>query len=206
MKNRGNFNYRQWVAMTRSQILSQLAEKLSKKRYDHTLRVEETALHLADKYGANLEKTSLAALLHDYAKEEPDHMMSDRVISENMDLEMLDYGNAIWHGPVGAVLVREELGITDEEILAAIAEHTIGAPKMSLISQIVFVADYIEPARDFPAVRKAREIAADSLEAAVFFEMKETLIHLLENKQTIYPKTLENYNAWVDRTKGECIE
>lgn len=193
----------QYLNYSREELLAIIRTKMSEKRFKHILRVEQTALKLAEKYGGEPGKVSIAALLHDYAKEYPDYIMSDRIISENMDLDMLDYGNAIWHGPVGAVLVHEELGIDDEEILTAIAQHTTGAPEMSVLSQIVFVADYIEPGRDFEEVKEARMIADKSLKQAVFFEIKQTINYLISKEAVIYPKTLDTYNAWVKYMKKE---
>lgn len=68
---------------------------------------------------------------------------------------------------------------------------------MSLVEQVIFVADYIEPGRDFPGVEKAREIAAESLSEAVKYEIRETLKHLIEKQQRVYPRAIESYNAWV---------
>ncbi|HBC4834740.1 TPA: bis(5'-nucleosyl)-tetraphosphatase (symmetrical) YqeK, partial [Enterococcus faecalis] len=89
----------------------------------------------------------------------------------------------------------------DEEILQAIRVHTTGAAKMSLLDKIIYVADYIEPGRDFPGVKEAREIALVDLDAAVAYETKHTLLHLIEQEHKIYPKTLETYNQWVVNQK-----
>ncbi|WP_018659463.1 bis(5'-nucleosyl)-tetraphosphatase (symmetrical) YqeK [Allofustis seminis] len=194
-----------YIDLTREQLLKKVAAAMSSKRFEHVMRVEQTALDLARRYGANEEKTSIAALLHDFAKEAPDHSMRDLIISENLDLDLLSFGNAVWHGPTGAILANKMFGIEDDEILQAIAEHTCGSlPHAPLVQKIVFVADFIEPARDFPAVEHAREIAKRSLDAAVFFELQHTLKYLLEKEARIYPKTLQNYNAWIsENEKGK---
>lgn len=172
---------------------------MSRSRFEHVLRVEETAIKLAQQFDADQEKASIAALLHDYAKEASHKRMRDVIIQENMDLEMLDYGGSIWHGPIGAVWAEREIGVTDTDILEAIAEHTVGAPEMNVISQIVFVADYIEPGRDHDAVHQARKKAKKSLKKAIQFILKETIIHLANHKKAIYPKTIQTYNAWCQK-------
>lgn len=116
-----------YTPLTRAEIIEAVQQTMSEQRMQHVLRVEETALQLAEKYGADLEKASIAALIHDVAKQQEDSEMRDIIISENLDLDLLQYGNAIWHGPVGAVLARRQFGIEDEEILRAIENHTIGA-------------------------------------------------------------------------------
>lgn len=186
-----------YTSFSRDEILKDVSASMSKKRFKHVLGVEETAIELAKFYGEDIERVSLAALLHDYAKEQAEAEMLDLIISENMDLDLTQYGSAIWHGPVGAILARREFGIEDEEILNAIANHTIGAPTMGLVEQIIFVADYIEPGRDFDGVNKARELAEESIHEAVRYEMEQTIQHLLSNKMRIYPKAIDSYNAWV---------
>lgn len=170
---------------------------MSEQRFKHVLGVEETAVALAKKYGASPEKASIAALTHDYAKERPDEEFKMVIVRDGFDPELLNYNNAIWHGLVGASFVERELGITDAEILHAIRVHTTGAAKMSLLDKIIYVADYIEPGRDFPGVQDARAIAWADLDEAVAFETKHTLAHLLAQEQQIYPKTIETYNYWV---------
>ncbi|OUK29466.1 HD domain-containing protein, partial [Enterococcus faecium] len=163
---------------------------MSEQRFKHVLGVEETAVALAKKYGASPEKASIAALTHDYAKERPDEEFKMVIVRDGFDPELLNYNNAIWHGLVGASFVERELGITDAEILHAIRVHTTGAAKMSLLDKIIYVADYIEPGRDFPGVQDARAIAWADLDEAVAFETKHTLAHLLAQEQQIYPKTI----------------
>src|SRR5699024_1695812 len=131
-----------YTTFTREEIIENVAALMNEKRFKHVLSVEETALELAKKYGGDIEKVSIAALLHDYAKEQPEGEMLDLIISENLDLDLTQYGSSIWHAPAGAILARREFGIEDEEILRAITHHTIGAPVMSLVEQIIFVADY----------------------------------------------------------------
>ncbi|OJG86698.1 HAD superfamily hydrolase [Enterococcus saccharolyticus] len=171
--------------------------QMSEKRFRHVLGVEETAIALAGKYGASLEKASIAALTHDYAKERSDDEFQLVIRRDQFDLDLLHWGNEIWHGLVGANFVQRELEIDDEEILQAIRVHTTGAAEMSLLDKIIYVADYIEPGRKFPGVEKAREIALINLDDAVAYETKHTLAHLVEKEVPIYPKTIETYNKWV---------
>lgn len=191
-------NYRkEYTAYSRETLMQKVQMRMSERRFQHVLGVEETAIALAAKYGCSPEKASIAALTHDYAKERPDDEFRLVIKQEGYDPELLHYGNAIWHGIIGASFVERELGITDEEILQAIRVHTTGAAQMSLLDKIIYIADYIEPGRTFPGVQDAREIALVDLDAAVAFETKHTLAHLIEQEQLIYPKTIETYNHWV---------
>lgn len=187
----------EYTAFKREELMQEVQMHMSERRFQHVLGVEEMAVALAAKYGASEEKASIAALTHDYAKERPDEEFELIIQRDGYDLDLLNYGNAIWHGLVGASMVQRELGIDDEEILEAIRLHTTGAKKMSLLDKIIYVADYIEPGRNFPGVREARELALIDLDEAVAYETKHTLQHLIEQEQQIYPKTIETYNHWV---------
>lgn len=193
-----NMDYsNEYTAYSRENLMQKIQMRMSEQRFKHVLGVEETAVALAKKYGVSPEKASIAALTHDYAKERPDEEFKMVIVRDGFDPELLNYNNAIWHGLVGASFVERELGITDAEILHAIRVHTTGAAKMSLLDKIIYVADYIEPGRDFPGVQDARAIAWADLDEAVAFETKHTLAHLLAQEQQIYPKTIETYNYWV---------
>ena len=175
----------EYTAYSREKKKKKIQMRMSEQRFKHVLGVEETAVALAKKYGASPEKASIAALTHDYAKERPDEEFKMVIVRDGFDPELLNYNNAIWHGLVGASFVERELGITDAEILHAIRVHTTGAAKMSLLDKIIYVADYIEPGRDFPGVQDARAIAWADLDEAVAFETKHTLAHLLAQEQQI---------------------
>ncbi len=172
-------------------------EQVSKKRFKHILGVEQAALELARANDYELEKASVAALVHDYAKERSDSEFKALIVQTGLEQDLLNWNNFIWHGVVGAEIIKKELKITDEEILNAVRRHTVGAKEMTMLDQIVYVADYIEPGRDFPGVDQARQLAAESLRAAVEFETKHTLLYLMNNDKTIYPAAILTYNAYV---------
>lgn len=178
-------------------LVQQVQMQMSEARFEHVLGVEQSAIALAKRYGCSVEKASIAALTHDYAKERSADEFRFIIENKGFDLNLLRWGNAIWHGLVGAYFVEHEVGITDHDILEAIRLHTTGAPQMSLLSKIIYVADYIEPGRDFPGVEEARRLAVLDLNQAVAFETKQTLQYLIGKNFPIYPKTIETYNQWV---------
>lgn len=188
-----------YTVMDREALMQAVQMRMSERRFKHVLGVEETAIALAEQFGESPEKASIAALTHDYAKERSDEEFQLAIERGNYanKTELLKYGNAIWHGLVGAEFVARELNISDEEILNAIRLHTTGAAEMTLLDKIIYVADYIEPGRSFPGVEDTRVIALRDLDQAVAFETKHTLAHLIEAENPVYPKTIETYNRWV---------
>lgn len=186
-----------YIMISRDELLEKVANQMSNHRFQHVLRVEKKALELARRYHINFEQASIAALVHDYAKERDDGEMINLIKSQDFSKELLEYGNPIWHGIVGAYIIEEELGITDQDILDAVRLHTTGAANMSELSKLIYVADYIEEGRDFPGVDEARRLSEIDLDEAVKFEAYQTLNYLLKRKQRIYPKSIETYNTWV---------
>ncbi|HEL2060427.1 TPA: bis(5'-nucleosyl)-tetraphosphatase (symmetrical) YqeK [Streptococcus suis] len=185
------------LTFDRQALLEKIRVAMKPARFQHVLGVEQAALVLADQYGCDPKKASLAALLHDYAKEVEDQVFLDLIAKYDLDKDLLNWDNNIWHGVVGAYKIAEDFGLEDEEIFQAIQRHTIGAGQMTLLDKVLYVADYIEPNRDFPGVDEARRIARESLDKAVAYETAQTISYLAKKGIPIYPQTLETYNGYV---------
>ena len=189
--------YAPYLDLTREELLGKIAEQMSEKRFRHILGVEQAAIQLAERFGADPIKAGLAGLLHDYAKEVSDDVFLSLIDKHQLNPDLKQWNNNVWHGMVGIYKIQEELGLTDPDILRAIEIHTVGASEMSLLDKIVYVADYIEHNRDLPLVQQAREIATEDLDKAVAFETVNTVAYLAQKALPIYPQTLETYNAYV---------
>ncbi|MGX6961806.1 bis(5'-nucleosyl)-tetraphosphatase (symmetrical) YqeK [Vagococcus xieshaowenii] len=186
-----------YLSLTREELLERVHAQMSEKRFVHVLGVEKAAIALAEQYGEDIEKASIAALVHDYCKERPDTDFQSYIDKQLYPEAISQFGNEIWHGLVGADIIHDELGIADSDILNAVRHHTTGSANMSLLEQIIYVADYIEEGRDFPGVEEARQKARTDLVEAVAYETQKTLTYLVEKGVPIYPKTIETYNVWV---------
>ncbi len=180
--------------MDKEKALEIIKSQLPEKRYIHTLGVVATAETLAKKYGANLKKTELAAIFHDYAKYRPVVDMTSIVIEEKMDQKLLKYGRELLHAPVGAYLVKKEVGIDDEEVLDGIRYHTTGRINMTLLEKVIYIADYIEPNRSFPGVEEVRLLAEENIDDALRVAITNTIHFLLKKQQPIFPDTFATYN------------
>ncbi|HEL1732762.1 TPA: bis(5'-nucleosyl)-tetraphosphatase (symmetrical) YqeK [Streptococcus suis] len=185
------------LTFDRQALLEKICVAMKPTRFQHVLGVEQEALALAEQYGCDPKKASLAALLHDYAKEVEDQVFQNLIAKYDLDKDLLNWDNNIWHGVVGAYKIAEDFGLEDEEIFQAIQRHTVGAGQMTLLDKVLYVADYIEPNRDFPGVDEARRIARESLDKAVAYETAQTISYLAKKGIPIYPQTLETYNGYV---------
>ncbi|MEC0664643.1 bis(5'-nucleosyl)-tetraphosphatase (symmetrical) YqeK [Priestia flexa] len=183
--------------MNQSEALAVVREQLTERRYIHTLGVMETAVKLAERYDVDIKKAELAAIFHDYAKFRPKEEMKAIIINESMSVHLLEANTELWHAPVGAFLVEKEVGLTDEDILNAIRYHTSGRPGMSSLEKVIYVADYIEPGRNFPGVEEVRELAEQDLDKALLQALKNTISFLISKNQRVFPDTLYTYNELV---------
>lgn len=190
------------INISREELITSLQSRLSPKRFEHVLRVESTAIQMANDFGVDPVRASIAALLHDYCKEIPAEDMYELARNFTPIVEEHDANPHIWHSYAAAYVARETFNIQDVEIMQAIACHTIGGETMEHLSQIIFIADYIEPGRDFKGVDKVRKLVKEDLEEAVLTKMKQTIQHLVKKEEVIFPVSVKIYNEWIKKKRG----
>ncbi|MFS0644166.1 bis(5'-nucleosyl)-tetraphosphatase (symmetrical) YqeK [Siminovitchia sp. 179-K 8D1 HS] len=183
--------------MDREKALQIVQKRISGPRFDHTVRVLETALDLAKQYGADEKKTEIAAIFHDYEKHRPVSELQSIIVEKKLDSRLLDYHSELWHGPAAAFIVQEELGIRDDDVRNAIRYHTTGRAGMSLLEKIIYLADYIEPGRQFPGLEEVRDLAKTDLDLALKKAIGNTIKFLIDKSARIFPDTFEAYNDLV---------
>lgn len=141
-----------------------------------------------------------AAWLHDCGKELSRAEMAFWLKKGGARLDTMEKAlPALWHPHVGSVIARYRWGIRDAGILEAIRCHTLGHPKMKALAQVVFIADFIEPNRDFKGVLEARRQSALGLKEGVRAKASQTITFLLEKKMRIHPRLLETWNAFLEK-------
>ncbi len=171
----------------------QLKPALKPSRYEHTLGVVDTAAALALHHEPILLwEAVVAALLHDCAKclsdEERLRICAEQSITVT---EVESRFPQLLHGKVGAYLATSEYGIQGEAIAHAIAVHTTGCPDMSLLDEIIFVADYIEPGRDkAPRLLELRSLAYSNLPLCIYYILEDTVAYLSHKPKSMDPTTL----------------
>lgn len=182
-------------------------ERLSDKRYAHSLRVAETTEHLAKLHGLDPKRSRLAGILHDAAREVGKEELLR--VAEEDGLSVGDFEReqpTLLHGPVAAKLAREDLGVEDGEILDAVRAHTIGEPGMGPLALALFVADKIEPGREQPGVEDLREIAPVSLHRAARAALEDSISYNERRDRPAHPRsrqTLEWLRDYGDERPGE---
>ncbi|NLI92411.1 MAG: HD domain-containing protein [Peptococcaceae bacterium] len=184
------------MAYSLGQFRLQAAKSLEFERFQHTIGVEVLACDLAKKYQINAEAASLAALTHDMAKaysiqEQIEKAKEWNLIHYPEDLQCPQ----VIHGRVAAYMLQNEYGINDQDILNAVANHTLGRPGMSPLEMLIYSADLTEPSRCFHGVDKLREKLYDDLKEGTLACVEHTINYLTQSAKVIHPLTLLTYES-----------
>jgi predicted HD superfamily hydrolase involved in NAD metabolism len=167
-----------------------LKNRMSESRWQHSLGVAETARSLAGYWGADPEKAWLSGIFHDYARELPEPQLLKLAVEYGLPVLKVEKENpVVLHAPVGALLVQKDFGITDEEILSAIAKHTVGGESLTLLDKIIFLADMVEPGRSWQGVEKLRHLIYRDLDRTLIEALDGTIRYLQEHHQEVHPLT-----------------
>lgn len=174
-----------------------IVDLIGEKRYKHILRVEEMAKELAKCHSIDVDKAAMAALFHDICKYKDERLLwqeAERLEIKN--LQEYQLYTQILHAYVAAEMAKKDYGIDDEDILNAIRYHTTGREAMSKLEKIVFLADYLEPMRDFIGVERLRLLAKHNLDAAMAASVAQNLKYLVNKKKRIHLDTVRCYNDY----------
>ena len=162
------------------EIKDYIEKNFSEKRKSHTEGVRTTAIELAKRYGADPQKAEIAALFHDMYRGVSENSLNYYVKHLGLDSKYLNNCN-LAHGKIAAIIMQRDFEIEDPDIINAVSYHTTGRPGMSLLEKIIYIADYVEPTRDFPGVAALREAVWRDLDEGVLLGLEQTL-RLLERQ------------------------
>lgn len=187
-----------------TEIRKHLKKKLNPMRYEHTLGVSYTCIALAMRYSVNLDQAEMAGLLHDCAKRYDDVTIIRKCQERGVELTESELrAPAVIHAKLGAWMAEHKYGITDPEILSAIACHTTGKPAMSLLDKILYVADYIEPRRDkAPNLPALRRLAFEDLDEALY-QILDSTRNYLKSTGTAEDDTTEQTWEYYNKLRKE---
>ena len=179
--------------MTKEQMKETLATLLTEHRYTHSLGVVETAVKMARIFGVDSEKTEIAALLHDCAKQIPHPTQLDLCKELGIPLdEVKEKELGLLHAEIGAYMAEHEFGITDTEILDAIRYHTLGRVQMTDMEKILYLADIIEPNRkEFDGINELRALCFENLDRALLYGFGLTISHTNRRGHILHNQTIE---------------
>jgi predicted HD superfamily hydrolase involved in NAD metabolism len=180
----------------REKVLAWLSENVPPKRIQHILGVEQMAIELAGHYQLDTDTAAQAGLMHDLAKYFKPQRLLELARAEGLPIDEVDIAAPhLLHADVSAIVARDEFGITDPEILQAIADHTLGRPEMSPMSCIIFLADTLEAGRgDTEELQSLRQLSYQDLHRAIWHTCDYSLQYLLSTRCLIHPRTIRTRN------------
>lgn len=194
--------------MLYEEIIKKLKGQLSVKRLNHSLGVSQTAVNLAERFGADVTKAKIAGILHDCAKEITNDDLF--LMADAFGIVIDTYEKAVpvlLHAKIGAHLAEVEYGIKDKEIQTAIALHTVGGPEMTLLDKIIYLADFIEPGRSFSGVDTLRNLARQaSINEVIMAAYDQSITFIVKSKGLLHPATVNGRNSLVLQLREERCE
>lgn len=166
--------------------LSRISLSLHKpKRVPHVAGCSMTAKQLAVQYGADETDAARAGILHDITKALSADEQLKLCERYAMILDKFERENPkLLHAKTGSVIAREIFGENDA-VCEAICWHTTGKADMTILEKIVYLADYIEPNREFPGVQELRELTAQSLDLGMRRGLEMTVAQVRANGREV---------------------
>jgi predicted HD superfamily hydrolase involved in NAD metabolism len=169
-------------------------------RYAHSLRVARLAGSLARAHGGDVQAAILAGLLHDLARLESGPELVRACSERGLAIDAFEREHPIvLHARLGAELARERFGVRAEPVLAAIRSHTLGAPGMSQLEEIVYLADALEPGREFSERGAYLRVAYEDIPEAMRLVLAASIAYLRDRGLTVAPRTAAAIAAYALR-------
>ena len=172
------------------------------KRIAHVQGAEEEAARLARRWGADEAHARRAAILHDCTKYLDMDGQLQLCAKYGIVLDDLErQAVKLLHAKTGACVARDVYGVSGD-IYDAIFWHTTGKADMALLEKILYIADYMEPTRDFPGVERLRELAYQDLDAAVCLGCEMSIQEMEERGLPVHPNTVKARDWIKSHRKG----
>ena len=154
--------------------------RLSEKRFIHSCNVSKEAVKLAKLYGADVQSAETAGLLHDIAKDMQGPAQLQIIEKYSIILDNVESAAPkLWHAIAGSLIIKNELGIQDQDIINAVRYHTTARAGMSLLEKIIYLADFVSADRTFAGVEQLRTAVyrslSEGLRASLDFSIDELM-------------------------------
>ena len=171
---------------------SYLRSHLSPSRYEHSASTAETCRRLAEEFGFDQKLAFFTGLVHDIAREYSKEELVEWASQDGMPVRDLDLASPVLlHGRAGAMVLKKEFDISEQEVLDALSSHTTGTAGMKTLAKILFVADYIEPKRKHITPEFLSGLEGLDLDGMVYAVLMGTLNHLTSKGKSVAPEALE---------------
>lgn len=164
---------------------------LKPNRVAHVLGCRDTAMELARHWGEDVTDAARAGLLHDITKALDGDLQLTLCEEYGIVLgEFSKQNTKTLHALTGSFVAERIFG-ENQNVVNAIRCHTTGKANMTILDKIVYIADYMEPNRNFSGVEALRKCAYEDLDKALKMGLEMTLELLRQQKKDISPESAE---------------
>lgn len=183
-----------------------IRERLSEKRFNHSVNVSNEAVRLANLYGVDEQKAKIVGLLHDISKEAPEDDQKQFIKEHGEKLNKIEeVSPKLLHSISGMLFLRDVLKIEDVDMLNAVRYHTTAREEMSQLEKVLFVADFTSAERDYEGVDKIREMSNISLDKAMMCGLSLVIEEISRKQLPMAINTALAYNELALKKKEGII-
>ena len=180
-----------WKQLPMERLEQVVIELLNPNRVAHVLGCRDTAVELAKHWGADVTDAARAGILHDITKAIDGPLQLTLCDAYGILLSKFSQENPKTLHALTGSLVADQIFGEKPEVVEAIRYHTTGRPNMGLLEKILYIADYIEPCRDFPGVEELRAAAYRNIDEAMLMGMEMTMAHVARQGQQLAQATVD---------------
>ncbi|MBE7055523.1 MAG: HD domain-containing protein [Ruminococcaceae bacterium] len=194
--------------MTENEMMKKLQTMQKERRFKHTLGVVAEAERLAPKFGVDVRKARITALLHDCAKNLDEKSGEDffalcQRYGVKLD-ECAKCERALVHAFLGAAVAYKDYGISDHEILEAIYYHTTARANMTPLEKLIYIADMTEPGRTIEQTDEIRRLVEIDVDEALIYAIGCSIKHVIRKGTLIHPDSVHALNYLIEHRRAKA--
>jgi len=193
--------------LTDQEMITKLKATQHERRFNHTLGVVSEAERLAPKFGVDVKKARVTALLHDCAKNLDDATGEDFfVLCQKYGVKLDECARnekALVHAFLGAAVAYKEYGIEDHEVLEAIYYHTTARANMTPLEKLIYIADMTEPGRTIEQAKEIRRMVEEDIDEALIYAIGCSIKHVIKKGTLIHPDSIHALNYLIEHRRAQ---
>lgn len=174
-------------------------EKMTKDRYEHSVRVAKECKRLAKLYHVNEDIAEFAGMVHDICKDmKPEEQEKLMKAAEGFEITDEEWASKkLWHGIAGAQILKQQYCVGNQNILNAVRYHTVARKGMTPLEKIIYLADMTEEGRTFMDVHVLRAAVNRDLDLGMYYALRISIEKVMQKGSLLPKHTIEAYNQYV---------
>ncbi|MHC6203737.1 nicotinate (nicotinamide) nucleotide adenylyltransferase [Breznakiellaceae bacterium SP9] len=168
----------------------QAFKKLGSNRFLHSRNTALLCTDLCMRFGLDTKQGYLAGISHDMCKSMSETELVSLAPADGKRISKLEREKpGLLHGRAAAIFLKQHFNITNEAILGAVRQHTVGDLNMDTLAKILYVADKLEVSRNHANPKLQAVLGSASLDELFEGVLSETVTYLKSNEMSISYQT-----------------